>query len=366
MTAVASGADSAETLTGPDSVRSGAETSLTGRRPARQMVLGPLAAVAILVAAPFFVDSFTLVLLMQVLSLGLLALSLDVLVGHAGLASLGQAGYYALGAYTAGLVSIHVTPNVFVAALAALSTAALGALLTGILTARSHGIFLLMLTLAFGQLVHSGALGWDSVTGGSNGLAGIPTPSLLHDEDGTLGHDAFVYWWMVLVVIATYLVVRRVMQSPFGAMLRGTMVNEPRMRSLGHHTAGYRVAVFGMSGAVAGLAGALSVWAHGFVSPTDASFNLSVLALVMVIVGGTGSLRGAFAGAAVVVLVQNQLAAYLPGKGLLMLGVAFIAFVYLAPEGLAGLWSRAGHQGRRLLGLARRRMHAPASGGGSR
>lgn len=303
----------------------------------RVRVLLVLSLLGLLFAAPLLVDSFTVVLLMQILVFGLLALSLDFLLGQAGMASLGQAAYFALGAYTAAIIASHVTVSVVVGALAGMVVAGFAALVTGFFTARSHGIFLLMLTLAFGHLVHSAAISWTDVTGGSNGMAGIPRPSLLTEEQGVLGHDAFVYWYLLVVALLTYLAVRRISRSTFGVTLRATQANEERMRSLGHRTVAYRVAAFGLSGAIAGLAGSLSAVMHRFVSPADASFALSILVLVMVIIGGVGSLWGAFVGAAIVVVVQNQIAAFLPGRALLLLGLLFIVMVYVAPRGIAGL-----------------------------
>ncbi len=303
----------------------------------RPLPLGRLISVALLLVlalVPLFVAPFPTSMLARMLIFALLAVSLDLLVGVTGLPSLGHAAYFGVGAYTAGLVAKHWTAAAPVPLLAAVVVAAFAATATGWLAVRSHGVFFLMLTLAIGELIQQLAESWSEVTGGDNGLYGIPAVEVAGEPLGQIG---YVYWYVLVFTVVGFAVIWAVSRSPFGAALRGIRDNEPRMRSLGYSPFRYKLAGFVVAGAVAGLAGGLLAVQQQLVTPADLGFTTSALALLAVAVGGAGSLWGPAIGAALVVLIRDVYGPDLDGHGTLVLGVAFILAVYALRNGIAGL-----------------------------
>lgn len=325
-------------------------------RRAAAPIIAKTSAVAALAAAPAVLSDFRLFLLTEVLITGLLAASLGLLVGFTGLPSVGHAGYFGVGGYTAALVATRLTSNAFAQIVAAVALAALVALVTGWLAVRTRGITFLMLTLAFAQLLFTLAAGWTSVTGGTNGLAGVPPVSLLADGGPVLDSDVGFYLYVLTAFLVGYAVLARVVASPFGRSLVGVRENEVRMRSLGYSVAGYKLASFCIAGAVAGYAGALFVQHNRFVSPDNVSFLVSALVMIMVIVGGSGTLVGPVVGAAVVLVLRDELSSLLLDRWELFLGMIFVVIVYAAPGGLVALAARlrgAAGLGLRRLGVRR-------------
>lgn len=304
--------------------------------------------VALLAATPLFLAPYATTTLSRILVFALLAASLDLLVGITGLPSLGHAAYFGVGAYAAGWVTINVTAEVPVAMLTGAMLGGLAAAATGWFAVRSAGVFFLMLTLAIGELVRQLAHSWDSVTGGSNGLYGIGAPQL---AGVPLDNAGLLLWYVLAAALLGYLVLRAVAGSPFGTVLRGIRDNEPRLRALGYRPYGYKLAAFVIAGSVAGLAGALLAAQQRLVTPADLGFTTAALALLAVVIGGAGTLWGPCLGAAIVVLVRDALGPALDGHGPLLLGLVFIAVVYLLPHGAAGVrlrsswrWDRTGRE----------------------
>jgi branched-chain amino acid transport system permease protein len=293
--------------------------------------------VVVLALAPLFLAPFATNTLSRILVFGLLAVSLDLLVGVSGLPSLGHAAYFGIGAYAAGWVSINVTSAIPVPLIVGAVAGAIGAAATGWITVRAHGVFFLMLTLAIGELLHQLAQTWETATGGANGMAGIP-PARAGGEPLLLA--GFVYWYVLAAFILGFAVVWIVSKSPFGAALRGIRDNEPRMRALGYPTRLYKYGVFVLAGSIAGMAGALLAAQQRLVTPADLGFATAALALLAVIIGGAGSLWGPVIGAAVVIIVRDAIGPSLDGHGALLLGVVFIAVVYGLPHGTAGIIRR--------------------------
>ncbi|MCW2582430.1 MAG: Amino acid/amide transporter rane component, family [Klenkia sp.] len=306
-----------------------------GRRSGGVLRLLPAVVVLVLLAlVPFVVDPFGTSTLSRVLVFALFACSLDLLVGITGLPSLGHAAYFGVGAYTAGLVSIHVTAEAPVPVLAGMVAGGLAAATTGWLAVRNNGVFFLMLTLAIGELVFQLAQSASSVTGGSNGLFGIPAVRIAGEP---LTLPGYVYWYVLAVAALGFAGLWTISRSPVGAVLRGIRDNEPRMRSVGYSPFRYKLAAFVLAGAFAGLAGGLFAAQVRLVTPSEVGFELGALALLAVILGGAGSLWGPVLGAAVVVLVRDGLGPSLDGHGPLVLGIVFVLAVYLLPRGFAGL-----------------------------
>lgn len=300
--------------------------------------LRPLSAavvVVLLAAVPFMFASYPVSLAGRVLAFALLVLSVDLLTGLTGLPSLGQIAYFGVGAYAAGLVGIHWSTNLFVQLGVGVLAATVVALVTGIFAVRTGGIVFLMVTLAIGELSHRTADGL-SLVGGSNGLAGIPAPTLVPGGE-PLVLVAFSYWWVLAVFLVCYASCVAVSRSPLGRSMRAVRESSSRVAAIGQSTFSVKLLAYVFAGAIAGAAGTAYTAHTRFVSPGDLAFSVSAFALLAVILGGAGTLWGPVIGAAVVVLVRDWLSGYVSGHAGLMLGLLFVVAVYLLPRGLAGL-----------------------------
>jgi branched-chain amino acid transport system permease protein len=299
-------------------------------------IAGRLVVIALLAAAPFVLNNYQISTASRMLVFGLLAISATLLTGVTGLPTLGQAAYFGVGAYTAAIIARDVTAIGPVQVLIAAVAAAIVAMFTGTLAARARGVPFLMITLAIGEIARSAAVSWSSLTGGSDGLSGIPRVVPLPGM-GELTLDGLVYYYVLVMALIAYLLARALARSPFGLVLRGIRDNEDRLRALGYPTGRYVLAGFTVAGGLAGAAGALLVSVQRFVSPGDVGFAVSAVALLAAIIGGVGSLPGAMAGAALVVLVRDYIGTDLGGHGPLLVGAMFVTVVYLMPQGMAGI-----------------------------
>lgn len=296
-------------------------------------IIAVLAGAALLALVPLVGSRYLVSTLTQILILAVFALSLGFLMGFPRLISLGHAAFFGMGAYAAGVFAVRVDANIFLTLGAALGLSLLLALVIGALSLRSSGIYFLMITLALAQMVYVAAQQWVSVTGGTNGLVRIPRPELF----GLLEFDrANFYYLVLLIALGSYLLFRTLVHSPFGRVLVGIGSNEGRMRAIGYNPRSYKLVSFVVAGAVAGLAGAL--WAHfnGIVTPGDLHWSLSAETLIMVIVGGAGTLIGPMLGAALIWTLESALSSY-TDHSTMITGIVFILFVFFAREGLAGI-----------------------------
>jgi branched-chain amino acid transport system permease protein len=309
---------------------------------------------AVLVAAPWLFDGYTLYTAARVMGIGLLAVSVAVLTGTAGLPTLGQVAPYAVGAYTTGLLAragLTVGPvQLLIAALAAAGFSALA----GLAVVRTRGVVFLMVTLAVGELAGTAAEQWRAVTGGTDGLTGIPA-TVPWPGGRELVDDRPLYWYALAVSAVAVVAVAVVLRSPAGALVRGCRDNEARMRASGHRVTGYLVATYTGVGALAGVGGALLVTTQRYVSPGDVGFQVSALVLLAVIIGGATSIWGALAAAGLVVAVRDWAAAGVPGHGPLLLGVLFVVAVFVLPRGVAGALPELARRVRRVRWPARLR-----------
>ena len=294
-----------------------------------------IAVAALMALVPFGLPPYAMTLLTEALIMGLFAMSLDLMVGYARLISFGHAAAYGFGAYAAGNFLLHFAMPLPCAVLAAgLLTGVVGIGVAWVCTLAT-GISFSMLTLAFAQLLYAVAFKWTAVTGASDGLAGIPRvpgPFGITVFSGKLG---FFYLVLGLLLVA-YLFCRALVRSPFGAVLRGIRENEAKTLALGYNTRRYKIAVVAVSYGLAGLAGALYAPFAGFANTELLFWLLSGQVLIMVIVGGAGTLVGPILGAAFFMLVQQQLSTYTDSWALFF-GVIFILFVLFAPQGIWGL-----------------------------
>jgi branched-chain amino acid transport system permease protein len=277
-------------------------------------------------------------MLSRMLVVGLLAASVALLAGWCGLPSLGQTAPFAVGAYLTGLLLKHHALTGPTLLLAAAAAGVLFAAVTGPVVLRTRGTVFLMVTLAVGELAGLAASRWTALTGGTDGLVGIPATRL---PDGTRMNDPReIFLWVLAVVTLVVVVTALVLRGPAGLLLRSVRDNEPRVRAAGHPTGRYLLLAYVGAGAIAAIGGSLLVTAQRYVSPADAGFDLAALVLLAVVVGGTASLVGAFAGAALIVATRDWLAGPWPGHAPLLVGVLLIVTVYALPDGVAGVVRR--------------------------
>lgn len=273
----------------------------------------------------------------QILILILFALSLDLILGYAGIVTLGHAAYFGLGAYVAGMLSAHVGWHEPISGLlVAGAVAATFGWLSGWLLLRYHGLALLMLTLAVGIMLMELANVLEPWTGGFDGLYGItPAPLLGRFENDLFGRNYYVYSLTVLLVV--FVLCRRLVYSPFGLTLQGVRDNERRMRALGCDVLRTKVMAFALAAGIAGLAGGLFAQANAFVTLEVLSFARSGTVLIVLILGGVGRLYGAFVGATVYYLLEDQLAKISPEFWQFGVGLVLVVVVLFARGGLLGL-----------------------------
>ncbi|MFJ6359457.1 branched-chain amino acid ABC transporter permease [Pseudarthrobacter oxydans] len=294
-----------------------------------------VAILLVLVSLPFFLEPYPLSLAGRALAFGLLVVSVDLLTGIMGMASLGQVAYFGAGAYTAGLVGIYVSNSGLVQLAVGAATGVVLALLTGAVAVRTAGTVFLMITLAIGEVAHIGAESLD-VVGASNGLAGIPPISVL-PGGAPLALPGHVYWWILAVFLVGYCVATVVSRSPLGRSMRGVRDGELRLGALGQTSYPVKLLGYTIAGGVAGAAGTAWVAQTNFMSPDDMGFDMAAFALLCVVLGGAGSLWGPVIGACLVIFVRDWLGGYLEGRGTLLLGIIFVIAVYLLPKGFAGI-----------------------------
>lgn len=296
------------------------------------------AIIVFLISAPRLLTEFRLALLTSVLIFGLLAASLDLLIGYTGLPSLGHAAFFGVGAYAAALVSTELSGNLFLVLAVATVAGGLVAGVVGALGVRSRGIYLLMLTLAVAELLRNVAETWTSVTGGANGIIGIPAPSMFSESLEITGLVS-TYYYVLIAFAVGYLALRMVVVSPFGRALVGIRENPERMESLGYAVALYKLGSFVIAGAIGGYAGGLFVQNDRFISPEAVSFLVSVLVIIMILIGGIGTLYGPVLGAVIVLYLRDELSTRFE-RWQLLLGLVFVLFVYFLPGGIAGALQR--------------------------
>jgi branched-chain amino acid transport system permease protein len=295
----------------------------------------------VLVALPFVLSTYHLGLVIEVLVFALFAMSLDLLIGYTGMASLGHAAYFGVAAYATGLLAVKLGWSVWLVLPASLAVAAFTALIFGLLALRTRGSYFLMITLALSQVVWGLAFGWRSLTGGDDGLPDIPRPSI-GPYLSLVADRPFYYFVLLLVSVAAALLVA-IAASPFGYALRGIRESESRMSALGYNVRAYKLVAFVLAGTFAGVAGSLYVYYTRFVSPDYLQVLRSAEVLLMVILGGAGTLIGPAIGAAIIVLLENVVSAYTE-RWLIVIGVIYILVALFAPNGLIGLARELGRK----------------------
>ncbi|MEV6927452.1 branched-chain amino acid ABC transporter permease [Dactylosporangium sp. NPDC051485] len=298
------------------------------------------------VALPLLLNAYTVSLATNAIILALLALSTQLLAGVAGLPSLGQTAYLAVGAYTAVLLAHAGVTSGPLQLLAATITAAAAAAVTAPLALRSRGPVFMMVTFAIAQLAVITASKWSSVTGGDEGLT-VPPITLSTTPAGTaaLTNDGYLYWYALAVFAVAAAATGWLLRSRLGLTLRGCAAHEPRMAALGHPVTAELAAGYTAAGGLAGAAGALLTAAHRYVSPADFGFDIAAMALLAAALGA-GRMRGAVLGAIAVIATRDLIGtAVADGHGVALLGGLFLAVAYTRPA-LARLTRRCGRTGK--------------------
>ena len=305
----------------------------------------PLVATVLVLGAfmlPFLVSSQHESLLTRALIFGLMAASLDLAYGQAGLYSLGHAALAGVGGYTAGLLMVRYDVESFwLLVPAAAAASAVASLVFAVLSLRTRGLYFILVTLALGQMLSNLAQQWDFLkTSQAEAVTGIIMPSLGVDTEWTSGT---IYQFVLVTVVFGLVLIQRMIGSPVGLALRGSRENETRMGALGYNVWSYRVAAIVLSGTLCGLSGALFAFHSGLIAPTNIGVVASGLLVLMAIIGGSGTRYGAFIGGIVVTLLQFYATQWSLDRAPMIVGLLFILTALLvrhrprATEALARL-----------------------------
>jgi branched-chain amino acid transport system permease protein len=279
-------------------------------------------------ALPYMVSAFILATATLALIYALFAMSINLLAGYGGMISLGHAGILATGAYGVAYVATHSHGGYLVQVLAGLGAALAVSLVFGLMAMRTSRVYFLMVTLAQGMIIYGLSNSLAPVTGAENGLTGVYRPAFVQE-------DWQFYYLCLVVVVACGGLLRLVVSSPFGLALSGLRESDTRLRMLGYNTALHRFYGFLLSGFFAGVAGVLFAYNNEFVSPSAAEFNTSAQAVLMIILGGIGTMAGPVIGAFIIVFIQNVLSVHVDRWPTVM-GLIFIIMVLFARDGLVG------------------------------
>ena len=298
------------------------------------LVAGVLAVVG--AVAPLL-PSYPLTLLTQAVIIAVLAMSLDVLLGYTGLSSLGHAAYFGVAAYAVGILATEKQAGFLVCFVVGVATAAAFAAVFGLLAIRAVGTYFLMITLALGMVVWGLAFRWVSMTKGDNGIAGVPRPEL--GLPWSMWAPLPFFYLALTALVVAWAVLALLVRSPFGLTLKGIRESESRMRALGYNVWLHKYLAFVLAGTFAGFAGVFWAYYNGFVSPVDVQLVTSVETLLMVALGGPGTLAGPALGALLIVFLKNFVSVYTK-RWLLILGAVYIGVILFAPRGVFGAFQR--------------------------
>jgi branched-chain amino acid transport system permease protein len=311
------------------------------RRSAAGYWTGFIVIVALLALAPLVLPEFWRRFVTEILIWGLLAMSSDILIGYTGMVSFGHSAFFGLGMYGAAAALLAMKPaNLWLALLSGLAAAAIVAAFVAFFATRLRDIYFAITTLVFSQIFYVVIFTWTEVTGGENGLnfarPALSLPGLFSIPFTT----ETLHWFVLAVVTISYLVLRRITQSPFGMVLQAIRENEPRTRAIGYSVERYKIVAVMLSGLFAGLAGILYAIQNKFAAPDFVFFLISGEVVIFNVMGGMGTLVGPVAGAAFFLLLREGLSRYFTEYYLIPVGIIFTAMVIFMPQGLLGFAKR--------------------------
>jgi branched-chain amino acid transport system permease protein len=298
-----------------------------------------LAMLALAVIFPWFSGQFYTRLAIEALLLGTVALSVDILLGYAGLLSLGQAAYFGLAAYISALMYLHVTQSFWLVALTVVVAVAVFSFLLGAVAIRAKGVYFALITFGAAEILSKIAHNTRAI-GGSDGLIGIPVPNIALPGVTLDLRNNFVFYHVVLAaIVVIYLATRRMLDTPFGSVLRAIRDNPDRVPYLGYNPFWYKLAAYVMAAQIAAFGGLIYPLLRGFVAPHLFGFEVSTKAVVVSLVGGIGTLIGPLGGSVIITFLESVVGSYTE-RHLFVLGIIFVVFVLFLPDGLLGLARR--------------------------
>lgn len=296
---------------------------------------------ALLIVAPLVLPEFWRRFVTEILIWGLLAMSSDILIGYTGMISFGHSAFFGLGMYGAAAALLSVRPpNLWLALLYGLVAAAVVAVFVAYFSTRLRDIYFSITTLVFSQIFYVIIFTWTAVTGGENGLT-FSRPALRIPGVFSIPFDSnTLHWFVLAVVTVSYLVLRRITQSPFGMVLQSIRENEPRTRAIGYAVERYKIVAVMLSGVFAGLAGVLYALQNRFAAPDFVFFVVSGEVVIFNVMGGIGTLVGPIVGAAFFLLLREGFSRFFTEFYLIPVGIIFTAMVIFMPQGLLGFLRR--------------------------
>ncbi len=299
-----------------------------------------LAMLAVALVFPWIGGSFYTRLAIESLLLGAIALSVDILLGYAGLLSLGQAAYFGLAAYLSSLMYLHVTQSFWLVALAVSAVVAVFSFALGAIAIRAKGVYFALITFGAAEILSKIAHNTRAI-GGSDGLIGIPVPtvSLLPGVAIDLHSNLSFYYLVLGALVLLYLATRRILDTAFGSVLHAIRDNADRVPYLGYNPFWYKLFAYVMAAQVAAFGGLVYPLLRGFVAPNLFGFEISTKAVVVSLVGGIGTLLGPLVGSTIITFLESVIGSYTE-RHLFVLGLIFVVFVLFLPDGLVGLLRR--------------------------
>src|SRR5438552_18246932 len=312
-----------------------------GEGPSAAYWTGFVVVVGALALSPLVLPEFWQRFATEILIWGLLAMSSDILIGYTGMVSFGHSAFFGLGMYGAAAALLTVKPpSLSLALIYGLVAAGGAAVFVAYFATRLREIYFAISTLVFSQIFYVIIFTWTEVTGGENGLTfGQPRLSILGLWSDRFTPTTF-HWFVLAVVVVSYLVVRRITQSPFVKVLQSIREHEPRTRAIGYPVERYKIVAVMLSGLFAGLAGVLYALQNKFAAPDFVFFVVSGEVVIFNVMGGLGTLVGPFAGAAFFLLLREGLSRFLTEYYLIPLGIIFVLTVIFIPQGFLGFWRR--------------------------
>jgi branched-chain amino acid transport system permease protein len=294
-------------------------------------------AIFILVLLPPIFPNYILTLITQSLIYGIVAMSLDVLIGYTNLGSLGHGTYFAIGAYTTAILVTRYGIGFGASVLASIAMATAASGVIGLMALRSAGIYFLLITLAMAMCVWGLIYRWTSLTGAENGIRNIPRPDLRLSVD--LSDTLYFHYFIVVIFAICVVLIFLLIRSPFGRTLVGIRDSETRMKVLGYNVWLHKYVAFVIAGAFAGLGGCIYAYFNRFVGPSDADLNQCMEFVLMVSIGGQGTLVGANIGAFIITFLKNMVSVYTK-RYLMVMALVYILTAKFAPDGIMGLLKR--------------------------
>ena len=288
--------------------------------------------ILVLVLLPPIFPTYLILLLTQSLIFCIVAMSLDLLIGYTALGALGHGAFFAIGAYTTAILTTRYGQGFLACFVLSVGLAAVMSGLLAFIALRATGIYFLLISLAIAMCIWGVAFQWVSVTGGDNGLTGIERPDFIIN----LSNNMIYYYFVLVAFSACFTLMILLIRSPFGRTMVGIRDSALRMQVLGYNTWLHRYLAFVIAGAFAGLAGVLYAYYNSYVSPNDGDLALCFKLVLMVTIGGPGSLIGAGIGAFIITFLENILST-LTDRYLILIAFVYVISAMYAPEGILGV-----------------------------